>query len=340
MASPSRLGSALSGLRVTHLLLCALGATFLAQILLPRTVPGAQPAPGTTEVASLWALGANGSGAVLRNGEWWRLYAATFLHAGLLHIFFNAFALFQLGPLAEQVFGSARTAFTWFLGGLAASICSLAWAEWQRGQLIGVGASGAVCSLLGLLTVHLLRRPEGMLRAFGRRLLHLAVLNAVLGFLIPHIDNAAHGGGFLAGAVLAYLFPRHGDQPPGAMVRAGALVLGAAAFLALGIALAGARGRLDWSRSVIRLERQLLSSASTSGTAEHRAARIRELQALPLHRDLHGLRERAIQVLSDPGNADSLLAPAVGRRLAGLTHELHEGVLARAPDLLRTQRPR
>ncbi|MEO1443594.1 MAG: rhomboid family intramembrane serine protease, partial [Chloroflexota bacterium] len=71
---------------------------------------------------ALFFAGWNDPMAVFNDGEYYRLFTAMFLHAGLAHIFFNAYALFILGPQTEQMYGKARYLAIYMLGGVTGSV--------------------------------------------------------------------------------------------------------------------------------------------------------------------------------------------------------------------------
>lgn len=131
------------------------------------------------------------------DGQWWRLLTSTFLHANLMHILFNMYALLVLGSTLERVLGAARFAAIYFASGLGGSVAALWFAELNT---LSVGASGAI---FGLMTATIV---------VGRRL-HIdtsqiafwLVLNVVLGFLVPGIDWRAHLGGAALGAIAAQI---------------------------------------------------------------------------------------------------------------------------------------
>src|ERR1051326_2699768 len=81
---------------------------------------------------------------------------------------------------------------------------------------ISAGASGAIFGLFGVLLVFGIRYrsaiPPFFKRAVGTGVLPVIVINLVIGFSIPGIDNSAHLSGLLAGAVLAAVIP---FQKPG-----------------------------------------------------------------------------------------------------------------------------
>jgi rhomboid protease GluP len=161
-------------------------------------------------------LGAIVPGIFARH-EYWRLLTAMFLHAGFVHVGLNLWAIYQLGTLYEVMFGSPRLAFVYFATGLVASITSA-----LHVQGASVGASGAVFGLLGAFIFSIRRSPrwrhEKWTRSLVNQLVFLVVLNLVIGYEVPMIDNYAHMGGLAAGLILGFLPHRVPPPPPSQVV--------------------------------------------------------------------------------------------------------------------------
>ena len=137
-------------------------------------------------------------------GEWWRTITVVLLHASTMHILFNMWALYNLGPQIERELGGLRlvamyvasaatgSAFAYFLGGVGD---------------VGVGASGAIFGLFGVWLASALRRRN---TRYGRYLLNqlgvILLINAALPFIYPRISWQAHLGGLLAGFAIGYLW--------------------------------------------------------------------------------------------------------------------------------------
>ena len=146
----------------------------------------------------------------LANGEWWRLLSPVLVHAGLLHLAFNMYFLYLVGPLVEQLYGSARFLLLYLLTAATASLASYL----LGGPGASVGASGALFGLCGVLLVgRVLHRPalQGQQRAMMSQIGGLVVINLVLGFGLNtfggNIDNFAHLGGLAGGLWLGLLIP-------------------------------------------------------------------------------------------------------------------------------------
>ncbi|MEO8030390.1 MAG: rhomboid family intramembrane serine protease, partial [Gemmatimonadota bacterium] len=171
--------------------------------------------------------------------EWWRLLTSTFLHVGLLHIALNMWCLLSLGLLSESYFGSASFVLGYLICGLAGALLSLA----LHPNRVGAGASGAIFGVAGrtyVATLMARRRNPSLGIAAPRQLGSFLIINLVLGQTIPIIDNSAHVGGMLAGALIGLADPM--PARPGADRRrhlaalgtVGALAIAAGAF-ALGL---------------------------------------------------------------------------------------------------------
>jgi rhomboid protease GluP len=166
-------------------------------------------AGGSENPRVLVAFGAN-YGPLILDGQVWRLFTSMFLHIGLMHLFFNGYALFIFGMEMERLYGPDRYLLVYMLSGLFGSLASFA----SRGPAVfSAGASGAIFGIIGMnLAYFLLHRQT--FGYFGRqRVMNTLVIigiNLVLGFTIPGIDNLAHIGGLLAGFAMGYgLAPRY-----------------------------------------------------------------------------------------------------------------------------------
>lgn len=154
------------------------------------------------------AWGAN-FGPATQDGEWWRLFTALFIHFGLLHLGMNMWALRDVGRLVERLAGPWRFVVLYVGSGILGNLLSLVV---QGNKAVSGGASGAIFGLYGALLVLLWGERRRVDRGEFRWLFGLASVFIVLvlgmGWVIPGIDNAAHGGGLVAGALLAHALAR------------------------------------------------------------------------------------------------------------------------------------
>ncbi len=143
----------------------------------------------------------------VRAGEMWRLFTASFLHANLLHLWFNCTALFAVGPGVEIRYGRTGYLAVFLVGGAVGMAASVLLVPQPS-----VGASAGIFALLGALLAQALRTspgrlPRGASRALVVRVLGIVALNLAIGFVARFIDNAAHVGGLVGGFVLGLLLP-------------------------------------------------------------------------------------------------------------------------------------
>jgi rhomboid protease GluP len=155
--------------------------------------------------------GAN-SGALTSGGQWWRLLTSTFEHGGLLHIALNMWCLYNLGWLAELLFGRSRFTLLYLMCGIGGSLGSICW----RGNGLSVGASGAIFGIAGALIPAMLLHGNQKLRTLLKgQLTSIALFvfyNLAFGAAMQGIDNAAHVGGLLTGLILGVAFPTGLDR--------------------------------------------------------------------------------------------------------------------------------
>ena len=143
----------------------------------------------------------NGDLVGIAAGQNWRLVTAMFLHAGLLHIAFNAYALWVFGSVVEQELGRVRFLLIYFTTGIVASAASYAFGP----NAVGVGASGAIFGIFGaFVTYNYRRRHLAIAAARLRSAVTLVVINMVLALSIQGIDWRAHVGGFFAGLIAGF----------------------------------------------------------------------------------------------------------------------------------------
>jgi membrane associated rhomboid family serine protease len=163
--------------------------------------------------------------------QYWRLVTTMFLHAGILHIALNMYALYLFGFLIEEAFGKARFIAIYLVAGFLASVASFAFGPPVE---VGVGASGAIFGLLGAWVAFNYRRRETRYnRANLQSAYILIVLNLILSFSIPGIDWRAHVGGLLAGIVAGTVAEGVGPREVLPFLR----VAGFALLIALGVAI-------------------------------------------------------------------------------------------------------
>lgn len=196
---------------------------------------------------ALEALGASGAGPLVRDGRWWTILSATWLHGSLIHIFFNMMSLRNIGPDMVSIIGPARTIIIYVVGGavgfLASSlmgsdtaieiIASLPLPLFILRKLVGagltVGASASLFALLGALMHY--GRKSGSSLIHGQAM-QWAFVMFLYGLFMPGIDNWAHAGGFAGGyLVSSFLNPLTREKGDHLLVAAVCLLMTVAAVL-------------------------------------------------------------------------------------------------------------
>jgi rhomboid protease GluP len=163
--------------------------------------------PGTEELQALGAI----YGLSILDGEWWRLLTAAFVHVGFVHLAFNMWALWNLGNVAERMFGNLTFLLIYLVSAIGGSLASLLW----HPQITSAGASGAIFGVAGALVAFLrvgrIDVPREVVRQLLSSLVFVVGFNLIFGAVVPGIDNAGHIGGLavglLSGAVLNRSLP-------------------------------------------------------------------------------------------------------------------------------------
>ena len=143
-------------------------------------------------------------------GEWWRLITAGYLHIYPIHIIMNMMSLYNIGPIAEDIFGTRRIFTIWTISTVTGFLLSAVWTKAPS-----LGASAGIFGLMGaLIAVGVLSKHP-----YARDLQKQLMINAGIGFIIGSlpmfpIDNAAHLGGLIGGFASAWVagFPRPFDD--------------------------------------------------------------------------------------------------------------------------------
>ena len=157
------------------------------------------------------------SGDGLKSGFVWQLLTFQFMHAGLLHIFLNCWAIYVFGRAIEETLGWKKFLVLYLSSGVVGGICQVLVALLWPG-LFGGPVVGASAGVFGLVAAFAVLFPERELllllffvlpvRLSAKMLLMLSAVLALAGIVFPisHVANAAHLGGMLAGVVFIRQF--------------------------------------------------------------------------------------------------------------------------------------
>jgi len=157
-------------------------------------------------------------GAAVNSGpathDWWRYLSSGFLHDPTqpLHVLYNGIAMLYIGRLVEQLYGRLMLVGVFLI---SVALGNAFWVLCGQLGIAGVsvsdGASGGIMGLIGLLAV--LGRvqgrdvPVGVVSSLRQYALTFVVLTVLVGFFVANVNNYAHAGDFIAGALAGLVLP-------------------------------------------------------------------------------------------------------------------------------------
>lgn len=167
-------------------------------------------------------------GPLTLGGQGWRLLTCAFLHGSLLHIAFNMWCLWDLGALAESLYGHWTFAVVYLLAAIGGSLGSVIW----NPNVLSVGASGAIFGIAGALIASFylgeFSMPRAAIAGSLRSVVTFVGYNLVFGAMMSRVDNAAHVGGLVTGLMLGALIAKASPDHDNVGRRIGVVVLGIA----------------------------------------------------------------------------------------------------------------
>ena len=137
-------------------------------------------------------------GPFVKMGDYYRLISAAFMHANIAHLIFNMYALWIIGMQLESFIGKWRYLVVYLFSAISGSLLSVI----VTPNAVSVGASGAIFGLLGALLYFGYHYRVYLGTVIKSQIIPLIVINLLLGFMVPGIDNAAHIGGLIGGALI------------------------------------------------------------------------------------------------------------------------------------------
>jgi membrane associated rhomboid family serine protease len=190
-----RIGTAAAGATVTKAILFVLVAVYGLEVV---RAGGAALIGGPSTIESI-RLGAIVP-ALVADGEYWRLLTGMFLHAGLIHLALNGYALYVVGSVVESELGRVRYAVIYFVVGLFASACVYMFSGFFEPT---IGASGAIFGLFGVFAAYNFRRRHNAFYAARMRsMLTVIAINIIFTLSVPGISKAGHIGGLVGGVLV------------------------------------------------------------------------------------------------------------------------------------------
>lgn len=155
---------------------------------------------GSSNAETLINFGANYD-LLTKNGEYHRLFTCMFLHIGIMHLLCNMYSLYIIGKEIENLFGKWKFLIIYILSGICGSLLSLAFSN----NTISAGASGAIFGLLGALLYFGYYYRTYLGATIRSSVIPVILINLIIGFLNPTIDNAGHIGGLIGGILVSML---------------------------------------------------------------------------------------------------------------------------------------
>ena len=119
-----------------------------------------------------------------------------FLHGGIIHLLFNMYALYIIGIQVENFFNKWKYSIIYLVSGVVGGLFSMIFTKtWS------VGASGAIFGLMGALLYFGYTHRVYLGTVIKSQIIPVIVINLIIGFASPGIDNAAHIGGLIGGII-------------------------------------------------------------------------------------------------------------------------------------------
>lgn len=85
---------------------------------------------------------------------WWQPLSTMFAHGGIAHLGMNMFVLYQFGNLIERSRSSKELLLLYFICGILTSLFSFLYIYFLDPNVNLVGASGAICAILGYVAYY------------------------------------------------------------------------------------------------------------------------------------------------------------------------------------------
>jgi rhomboid protease GluP len=154
---------------------------------------------GSDNAETLVKFGAMVPDLVNKNNEYFRLITSGFLHVGIFHLFFNMYALYVIGPQIESFFGKYKFIAIYLVSLIVGNLMSLIFLS----NFISAGASGAIFGLLGSLLYFGYHYRIYLGSVIKSQVMPLIIINLLIGFSLPGINNFAHIGGLIGGILIS-----------------------------------------------------------------------------------------------------------------------------------------
>lgn len=156
---------------------------------------------GATDGKTLLSFGAN-LGLLVKQGEIYRLLTCAFVHIGIIHLLLNMYSLYVIGSQVESFYGKIKYLLIYLISAICGSLLSMGFTD----DVISAGASGAIFGLLGATLYFGVKHRTYLGQTVKSQVIPIIIINLMIGFSMPGIDNAAHIGGLIGGLLTAMAF--------------------------------------------------------------------------------------------------------------------------------------
>ena len=181
---------------------------------------------GSTDGRVLLAFGAN-LGLLVKRGEIYRLLTCAFVHIGIIHLVVNMYSLYVVGSQVENFYGKIKYLLIYLISAICGSILSIGFTD----NVISAGASGAIFGLLGAILYFGIKYRTYLGQTVKSQVIPIILINLIIGFTTPGIDNAAHIGGLIGGALSAMALGINENQDKSSKINGIILLLAYIAFI-------------------------------------------------------------------------------------------------------------
>jgi len=180
---------------------------------------------GSEDTLTLVLFGANYK-PLVQAGEIWRLVTSMFLHIGIIHLICNMYALWIIGRQLETFLGKFKYFIVYLGSGIVGSLLSVV-----IHSSVSAGASGAIFGLLGSLLYFGYHYRLYLGSVLRTQVIPVILLNLMIGFMLPGIDNFAHLGGLVGGYLLTMALGVPGKSKKSDRINGSIVLLILVAFL-------------------------------------------------------------------------------------------------------------
>jgi len=146
----------------------------------------------------------------------WQPFTSMWMHGGFIHLGINMFVLWSFGRSMQTIWGGKKFLYLYILSGLGGSVL-MVFFSLIYAYPVGVGASGAICGLMGAMAV---LQPNTKVLLFffipvkiRPTIMWFAIISLVLALTNYNfgIGNAAHLGGLVVGYLIAQHWKEKGN---------------------------------------------------------------------------------------------------------------------------------